>query len=585
MLTSASSLGRVFLCERAEDLAPVHALLASDVPIAVDTEGTGLDPYRAGFRVRTVQVGTLDRAYTIPSELAGELVARLNRPVYMHNRTFDCLALEQHFGRSYATLAPLVTDTMLLSRVRDPRMAHEGGTGRSLSDLSKALLGIDDKGEAHKALQAAARKLKIKTADMWRDVPVATPEYWQYAAQDTILTARLATVLDAPAGVVEFEHRLAYDLGWMQRAGILLDREWAEKAKAEYERELEQAENTLRRVVAPSGAYAHKAIPQLVEAFRAAGVTRWPSYTPTGRERLTQAVLDKFLTKGKPKVAALAREVKSAQQARHFGGYVEDFLSRVGRDGRVHPTIQSLAAKTGRMAISSPPLQQLPRDDYRLRGCFVAAPGNVLVGCDYSQIEVRVAAAVCSELGLEDAIRAREDVYMRVADIMGGPEHRQIAKTALLGKLYGAGPKKLQQQTGVTLETAYKVVDALNTAYPELERFTKKLSAYVEAHPDWWPKSMTGRSLPMDPDRPWAALNRIVQPEAREVMAEAVVRWFEAGYGDASRLVVHDEGIFEVPEDEAECAAEEISKLMTTKYRNIPLDAEAKVLGERWKKT
>lgn len=586
-------LGSAKMVEGADDLGEVAALLSSRAPVAIDTEGTGLDPFAPDFRVRMVQFGTVDHAFAVPSELAGDLIRRLDRPVYMHNRTYDVLVLEVEYGRPYHELAPLAIDTGVLSRVLDPRQAFEGGTGHKLEELGKALLGVDDKGEARRALQKAGRKLGIKTANMWRDIPIDTPEYWQYAGQDTILTVRIAVELTRMvqdrglAEVVAHEHRIAYDLGHMRRSGIMLDKEWTESAKAEYERELSEAEENLveKWDVVPNGEYAHRARPQLVERFKNAGVQKWPSFTPTGREQLNQSVLAKFLAHSKADVRALAQEVERAQEARHFAGYTADFLSRVGRDGRVHPSIKPLAAKTGRMSISEPPLQQLPRDDYRLRGCFIPDPGHVLIGCDYSQIEVRIAAAVCNEDTLTAAIHADEDVYMRVADIMGGAEHRQIAKTALLGKLYGAGPNTLQEQTGVSQSIAYQVVDAINTAYPKLEKFSKRLSNYVENNPEWWPRSMNGRPLPMDSQRPYASLNRIIQPEAREVMANAVLRWSDAGYAEAGRLVVHDEGIFSVPEEDADQAVADITRLMSSEYRGIPLSAESQVIGSRWAKT
>ena len=83
------------------------------------------------------------------------------------------------------------------------------------------------------------------------------------------------------------------------------------------------------------------------------------------------------------------------------------FLAAADRDGRVHPQIKTLRAKTARMSVTGPALQTLKKHDPRLRRCFRADPGHVLISCDFSQVEARVAAALANDTALKQGARLR----------------------------------------------------------------------------------------------------------------------------------------------------------------------------------
>lgn len=592
-----TALGAVTYIDKGSDLDQVRALLHAADTIAADTETTGLDPYAPGFECRLIIVGSTEQAFVMPLDTAREITGEMfQREVWFHNRTYDLLVLEETVGTSFDMSAVSSRDTGILSRVLDSRPKHMGGTGHSLDDLGKALLGVDDKGEAKKALMAAGRKLKLrKQADVWRHIPLDCPEYITYAGQDAILTARLAVELQRMvrerglADVIELEHRTAANLAQLTRTGMAFDLAWAEKAKAEYLAELDEAERELRDWwgVTSNGAWAHKAIPALVACFRAQGVSVWPAFTPTGREQLTQAVLAEFSQSDNSRVAALAQTVRTAQEARHFAGYVDGFLESVGRDGRVHAVVNPLAAVTGRMSVSNPPLQQLPRSDARLRGCFVPDEGHVLVSADYAQMEIRAGAAVTADQSLIEAIVNGEDIYERIAVILGGPDwtkdHRQLAKGGVLAFMYASGVRTMVKQLGVSEQRVMEVRAAVDGAYPGLRRFLKRATKHVEAG-NTTAKSFTGRPLVIDPDRPYTVLNVLCQGPCRDVMAQAVNSMFDAGIGRYLRLVVHDEAILSVPAGEVAALIPVIEECMYADFRGVPMTAEAEILGERWRK-
>ena len=130
------------------------------------------------------------------------------------------------------------------------------------------------------------------------------------------------------------------------------------------------------------------------------------------------------------------------------------FLTAADPAGRVHPQVNTLRAKTARMSITNPALQTLKKHDPRLRRCFTADPGHVLISCDFSQVEIRVAAALAEDPTLREVILSGADIHDATAALMYGEgftdEQRTISKRATFGTIYGGGARALASQTGVT---------------------------------------------------------------------------------------------------------------------------------------
>ena len=97
------------------------------------------------------------------------------------------------------------------------------------------------------------------------------------------------------------------------------------------------------------------------------------------------------------------------------------FLAAADAAGRVHPQVNTLRAKTARMSITNPALQTLKKHDPRLRRCFIADPGHVLISCDFSQVEIRVAAALADDPTLRQVILSGADIHDATAapDVRG----------------------------------------------------------------------------------------------------------------------------------------------------------------------
>jgi DNA polymerase-1 len=180
-------------------------------------------------------------------------------------------------------------------------------------------------------------------------------------------------------------------------------------------------------------------------------------------------------------------------------------------DQRVHTTFDQAGAATGRLASLDPNLQNIPirtPQGRAIRRAFVAAPGCVLVGADYSQIELRVLAHLSEDPSLLEAFHGGEDIHAatarRIFTVTGdvAPELRARAKTVNFGVLYGMGARSLAQQMGLELKDAKEFIDGYFTVYAGVRRYDRTSEAPARlgrdaARPPPLPelRSTTGRSF------------------------------------------------------------------------------------------
>ena len=551
--------------------------------------------YSKDFKVRLVQAGTATEAFTWQPEHFPELTraAVTTRPWAGHNSTFDQLALERSCGIPFSATAAFAIDTGIFSRLLDPREKRRGGIGNTLGELVTHYLGLDEKHTSQKALLDAGRTHGLTKDTLWENIPADDPTYLTYAGLDVLQTARLAPVLMTKlkqrglGWLADWEHRLAYVLTHMTRRGTLLDVPYAEQAKTEFLEQYEQHEARLAELgITPTASgRRNSAKAALLKRFEQLGVT-FTKRTKTGQVALDDDVMQKIAARD-DEAADLARTVLAAKKAWHYGdGYLGGFLAAVGHDGRVHPTINPLAAATGRMSITNPPLQQVPKDEKALRGAFIADPGEVIVSVDFDAVEARVAAAVTRDPTLTKEILAGTDVHAETARQIFGDgftkEQRDAAKIMFFGGfLYGGGAETVARQAGIPLEIAQPVRARLKKRFPKVQA---TMDAFTEKLGDRGGSFVTPTGRHLITDRGYRTLNYMVQGPARDICADAALRMANAGLTDMLRLVVHDEYVLSVPKDQLGDVLPAINDCMNMEFRGIPITASAEVLGERWKK-
>jgi DNA polymerase-1 len=265
-------------------------------------------------------------------------------------------------------------------------------------------------------------------------------------------------------------------------------------------------------------------------------------------------------------------------QHRHLtklkGTYVDSLPKDIGTDGRVHTTFHQTVAATGRLSSMDPNLQNIPirtEVGHKIRKAFKAIEGHSFVSADYSQIELRVLAHLADSPFLKNAFATGEDIHRRTASKMFGipedqltSETRSRAKAINFGILYGQSAFGLSRTVGITQGEAKKFIEAYFAQFPEIRGY---LDAQVQhARQKGYVTTLLNRRryLPEihsknGQERSFAeriAVNTPIQGSAADLIKIAMVRVDErvraAGMKARMLLQIHDELLFECPDDEVE---------------------------------
>jgi DNA polymerase-1 len=598
-------LVKVFVPETEADLREFMHWARNKPELALDTETTGLDIYAPGYRLRTVQFGTAYEAWVIHYELGGrfkeaaDYVLKHCPRFLIHNAPFDWLVLDAHADVSLESLAPRTTDTKIKATLIDPRQPQEGGVGTGLKPLSAFYVdpsAPDTQGD----LTAVFRSLGLTKATGWAAIDLRHPIYNLYAGLDVIYTARLNPCLDAEherlsvrATLVEYEHEIAYMCAYMQRAGLVLDLEYVDTLR----RMLREEEAKYLEVAAGWGVESVNSGAQVAEALLAMGETLTET-TDGGALKVDKAVLLPLadLDRDWERVGArepnpLAEAVLRAKRAgKWVTSYADKFASNVDPTGRIHPTVQTLAARTGRMSITGDlAAQTLPSSDWMIRRAVLGdRPDHIMGSVDFQAIEMRVLAALAGVRRMKEGfVNGGDDfdIHMYTAQLIKGEgatkRDRKVFKGAGFGKVYGGGVTTISRQTGAPEHEIARAVAEYDRVFPEIKRASSKWQREARAT-GLVTVSVTGRRLPLDRHRMYAVVNYQCQSAARDVLGQAMLNMRDAGLLDYMKLPIHDEIVFSAPKSDAQDIAREFEKCMTMDLFGVPVVAEAELGGRSW---
>ncbi|MCU0774752.1 MAG: DNA polymerase, partial [Ideonella sp.] len=272
--------------------------------------------------------------------------------------------------------------------------------------------------------------------------------------------------------------------------------------------------------------------------------------------------------------------------------------------GRVHTTYAQAVAVTGRLASNDPNLQNIPirtPEGRRVREAFVAPPGHVILSADYSQIELRIMAHISEDPGLLKAFAEGMDVHRATAsEVFGVPpaevsaEQRRYAKVINFGLIYGMGAFGLASNLGIDRGAAQHYIDRYFTRFAGVKRYMDETR--VSAHDLGYVETYFGRRIVLPeirggsgPRRAGAerqAINAPMQGTAADLIKLAMLavqkRLDDERRGTRMIMQVHDELVFEVPEDEVDWARATIPQVMASVAElKVPLVAEVGV-GPNW---
>jgi DNA polymerase I-like protein with 3'-5' exonuclease and polymerase domains len=584
--------GSIKVPETYDDLITMWGWMERQHTLAVDTETTGLDIYSDDHRLRLIALATPLEAFVFPYELfAAEwwgLVKRLlTKRLIMHNASYDIQVFVRHVpdAGTIQKWWSRTRDTRILAHQVDPRGKEEGGIGQTLEELLKYY--VPECHKLSKELKAEYMRLRrekllpkgvgTSNEDMYRYMPIDNELYLIYAGTDAIGTARLFKILekqvDLNSELTRNDHKVAMIASLMDAKGFLLDMEYTQKLADDFWDEEERQKD----IAYSYGIGNINSAPQIAGWLESRGilVPRTEKDNPSVDGKLLKSL---YGTELEPAAEAILAGRKAGKWRKTW---VEKFLNECDSSGRVHPSTNTLRARTARFSITGIPAQTLPSGDSLVRSCFVSDMNEVIVGVDYAQQELRFAAAKAPDARMIQAFRNGEDLHFLTAEAAWpgrGMEMRKFGKHGNFTVAYGGGVRALMTKYGMDWESADALVRANRTSYKGIQAFNRRLQQ--EAREFGYITTWTGRRLPVDEGHEYAAQNYYVQSGCRDLTAQAVIRLHDAGYTDNMRLVVHDEVVFSMPDDPA--LLEDVSRIMSVKVGPLEIPAEGKVLGKSW---
>ncbi|RDV04445.1 DNA polymerase I [Undibacter mobilis] len=587
--------------------------------VAVDTETTSLDPMQAhlcGFSLAVapneacyVPIGHKEgtasgdlfapEAKLLPDQIPeAEALAALkplleSRSVLKiaQNMKYDWLIFAQR-----GILTESYDDTMLISYVLD---AGKGGHG--MDDLAKRWLNHDTIHYHHVAGSG-------KTAVTFDCVPIDKAS--EYAAEDADVTLRLWYALKARlaaegvASVYEaLERRMPDVLARMERRGISIDKHVLSRLSGDFAQTQARLEDEIKEMAGePLNPGSPKQVGDILFGkFALPGGTK----TKTGQWSTDARTLEELAEQHElPRKILDWRQVSKLRST--YTEALPNYVNQVTQ--RVHTSYSLAATSTGRLSSSEPNLQNIPirtEEGRKIRKAFVAAPGMKLVSADYSQIELRLLAEVANVPTLRQAFKDGIDIHaMTASEMFGVPvkdmpgEVRRRAKAINFGIIYGISAFGLANQLGIERSEAGEYIKKYFERFPGIRDYMDETRDFCRIH--GYVLTLFGRKCHY-PDikasnpsirafNERAAINARLQGSAADIIRRAMMRMegelASAKLNAQMLLQVHDELIFEVPENEVKDTIPIIKDVMESAPHpavamNVPLQVEARA-ADNW---
>lgn len=563
--------------------------------VAVDVETTGYPVGHRDFGLRTVQLGDAQAAvvFAAADQAQAHAVSVLlaEAPwLWAHSATADLVPLAAAGLIDSESGWERMWDTALLAKLADPT--------RTGADCGLKRLAAEVLGDAAVSPTADRARAALFTSGGWlTETKLTTPvsrSGWaqadpgwvtmvRYAASDVLDTAALATHLLVPEpGLVARERTVQRLTARLAHRGLRIDATRVQALLAEHTRARAQA----RERVQGCGVANPGSSPQVAAALLAAGAPLPPTCTGTGNASVAAPVLEPL--RGTP--GPVGEVVAAVLEYRHHDTVIGTFLTPyqlavTSGDARVRPTVYTLGTETGRMSCVRPNLQQLPRQG-GIRACLTADPGHLLISADFRGVELRVAAALSGDTTLRKMIGDGVDVHGVIARQVFGPgatkADRYAVKRGVFGRLYGGGVPTLARQVGCREAVAATMVATLDAMTPQLSAWAARLRQQVKAGRTQY-RTYTGAVVYLPRAYPHKAPNYVIQRTARELLADALLRWQTTPWGPSAVLLpVHDEILVMVPEHDAQAATEALVTCMQTDLNGVPIVAQASEPSYAW---
>ncbi|HEX5866253.1 MAG TPA: DNA polymerase I, partial [Beijerinckiaceae bacterium] len=465
-------------------------------------------------------------------------------------------------------------DTMLLSYVLD---AGKGPHG--MDELSRRHLGHTPISFGEVAGTGRARVSFDKV-----EIPRATA----YAAEDADVTLRLWQVLK-PRLVAEqrttvyetLERPLVDAIARMEMCGIMVDRQILSRLSGEFAQTLARLEHEIQEMAGETFSLGSpKQIGDIL--FGKMGLPG-AKKTPSGQWATPATLLDELAQAGHELPAKI---LEWRQLAKLKSTYTDSLQQHMhGDSGRVHTSFSLAATTTGRLSSSEQNLQNIPirtEAGRKIRTAFVAPKGHKIISADYSQIELRLLAHIADIPQLQEAFANGIDIHAATASAMFGvpvtemtSELRRQAKTINFGIIYGISAFGLAERLGIANKEASDFIKQYFERFPGIRTYIDETKR--SCREKGYVTTLFGRvchypqiKSPNPSERAGVerqAINAPIQGSAADIIRRAMARMEdalrEARLSARMLLQVHDELVFEAPDDEVEATIPVVSRVMT----------------------
>ncbi|MGB1230606.1 MAG: DNA polymerase I [Winogradskyella sp.] len=574
--------------------------LMRQTSVCFDTETTGLNPLTAEL-VGIAFSWEVGKGFYIPfpeDKTEAQKLIELLRPFFEsesiekigQNLKYDIKVLAKY----NITVKGKLFDTMLAHYLINPDMRH------NMDVLAETYLNYTPISITELIGKKGKNQLSM------RDVPLDLQT--EYAVEDADITLQLKAHFEKELGEVNtqklfdtIEVPLLRVLAAMELEGINLDTKFLNSLSEDLNTDILNLE---KRIYEAAGETFNIASPKQlgIILFEKLKLVDKPKKTKTGQYKTGEDIL-----------SYLAKDHEIIQNVLDYRGlaklkstYVDALPLQVEEStGRVHTDYMQTVAATGRLSSNNPNLQNIPIRTERgrqVRKAFV--PRNedyTLLAADYSQIELRIIAALSNEETMIEAFKNGEDIHASTASKVFNValhdvtrEQRSNAKTVNFGILYGVSAFGLSNQTNLSRAEAKELIDTYYETYP-------KLKAYMSAQVDFardngyvqtvlgrrrYLKDIDSRNAMVRSGAERNAVNAPIQGSAADIIKLAMINIYnklqDGNYKSKMLLQVHDELVFDVFKPELE----EIKTLIKTEMENafvmdVPLDVEMDI-GENW---
>ena len=573
--------------------------------ICIDTETTGIDANNVQL-VGLSFSNTTHTGYYIPVANDGDgtdgakYILEKLKPLFEdetitwigQNLKYDFLVLKW-YG---VILKGKTFDTMLAHYVIEP----EGR--RSMDILSEQFLGY-----APVSIENLIGK-KGKNQGTMRDVPL--DQITEYAAEDADITFQLKecfepllTKREVKRVFEEVENPLMQVLVDMEFEGVKVDEQFLNEYSKVLEADIKISEE---RVFEQAGVRFNLASPkQLGEVlFDILKIDPKAKKTKTGQYATGEDVLAKLAAKHK-----IVDDILNFRELSKLKSTYVDALPAIvnPKTGRIHTSYAQAVAVTGRLSSTNPNLQNIPIRSERgreVRKAFIPRdPSRVLVSADYSQIELRVVAAISGDPNMCDAFKQGKDIHTATAAKVYGiaeaevtKEQRYKAKSVNFGIIYGQGAFGLAENLGISRTEAKEIIDNYKKEFPNIQLYMDqqinkaKEQGFVETlmGRKRWLRDINSSNFTVRGFAERNAINSPIQGSAADMIKLAMIKIHRAmkqqHWESKMILQVHDELVFDAVESELPALKELILSCMTTAMElpnGVPVEAEIGQ-GKNW---